>query len=238
MPGRAYRRTMPRIPRRTLPDGVYHVTTRGVDGCSVFRDDADYRAFLTLLRDVATAQRWHVIAFSLMPNHVHLVLACTRQALSDGFRYLNGVHAQRFNRKYARTRPPLGRPLRQPRDRHRRLPHRRRRVRPRQRRPRRPRAQPRRLPLARRPRRRAQPGRTHVRRIHYLPHGCRRTGRPRRPRAQPQGHHRPPAAEPPDLHHRPVRVRASRAWPSTRSTPRASAATSSRSRPTRASSCR
>ena len=94
---------MPRIPRRTLPDGVYHVTTRGVDGCAVFRDDADYRAFLTLLRDVATAQRWHVIAFSLMPNHVHLVLACTRRALSDGFRRLNGVHAQRFNRKYART---------------------------------------------------------------------------------------------------------------------------------------
>ena len=44
-----------------------------------------------------------MIAFSLMPNHVHLVLACTRRALSDGFRRLNGVHAQRFNRKYART---------------------------------------------------------------------------------------------------------------------------------------
>ena len=37
-----------------------------------------------------------------MPNHVHLVLACTRQALSDGCRRLNGVHAQRFNRKYER----------------------------------------------------------------------------------------------------------------------------------------
>ena len=38
-------------------------------------------------------------------------------------------------------------------------------------------------------------------------YGCRRARRPRRPRAQPQGHHRPPAAEPPDLHHRAVRLR-------------------------------
>ena len=37
--------------------------------------------------------------------------------------------------------------------------------------------------------------------------GCRRAGRPRRPRAQPEGHHRPAAAEPPDLHHRALRLR-------------------------------
>ena len=40
--------------------------------------------------------------------------------------------------------------------------------------------------------------------------GCRRARRPRRPRAQPQGHHRPPAAERAGLHHRAVRLRASR----------------------------
>ena len=37
--------------------------------------------------------------------------------------------------------------------------------------------------------------------------GCRRACCPWRPRAQPQGHHRPAAAESPDLHHRPLRVR-------------------------------
>src|SRR5262249_34684442 len=36
--------------------------------------------------------------------------------------------------------------------------------------------------------------------------GCRRADRPRCTRAQPQGHHRPAAAEPPDLHHRTLRI--------------------------------
>jgi hypothetical protein len=40
-----------------------------------------------------------------------------------------------------------------------------------------------------------------------------------------------------DRDHRPVRLRQSRRWPSTRCMPRASAAMSSRSRPTRGSSC-
>ena len=71
-----------------------------------------------------------------------------------------------------------------------------------------------------------------------LQDGRRRARRPRRPRAQPQGHHRPAAAERADLHHRALRLREVVASPSTRSTRRASGATSSRSRPTRASSCR
>ena len=82
------------------------------------------------------------------------------------------------------------------------------------------------------------PSRTSVRPGRMPPHGCRRACRPRRPRAQPEGHHRPPAAEPPHLHHRAVRLRQVVASPSTRSTRRASAATSSRSPRTRASSCR
>src|SRR6185437_10405648 len=50
------------------------------------------------------------------------------------------------------------------------------------------------------------PGRTHVRPVSLTPYAVRRADRPRRPRAQPQGRDRPPAAEPPDLHHGPLRL--------------------------------
>jgi hypothetical protein len=35
--------------RCDLPDGIFHVTTRGVDSCEIFRDDEDRLRFLRLL---------------------------------------------------------------------------------------------------------------------------------------------------------------------------------------------
>ena len=35
-----------------------------------------------------------------MPNHFHLLFEADRPSLSNGMRYLNGVYAQAFNRRY------------------------------------------------------------------------------------------------------------------------------------------
>ena len=51
---------MSRKRRSDLSDGTYHVTTRGVDGTLIFRDDLDRRAFLRLLVLVARRFNWHV----------------------------------------------------------------------------------------------------------------------------------------------------------------------------------
>ena len=69
---------------------------------------------------------------------------------------------------------------------------------------------------------------------HLVP--AHRRSRCGRVRAQPQEHHRRAAARQADRLHRPLRLGQVVAWRSTRSTPRASAATSSRCRPTPASS--
>lgn len=66
--------SMPRAPRQVLAGVVYHVVNRGSQRRTVFRDGRDYADFLSLL---ATARRRFavdVLAFVLMPNHVHLVL--------------------------------------------------------------------------------------------------------------------------------------------------------------------
>jgi putative transposase len=89
--------------RSDLPDGVFHVTTRGVDSCAIVRDDLDRVAFLRLLAEVARRFRWRVHAFCLMDTHYHLVPDTTRPRLSDGMKRLNGIHAQLFNRRHGRT---------------------------------------------------------------------------------------------------------------------------------------
>jgi putative transposase len=93
---------MPRAPRRRLPDGSYHVTSRGVDGCPIYLDGEDYRLFLVLLRTVVDRWDWFVHVLCLMPNHFHLVFDTTGPRLSAGMHRLNGVYAETFNAKHER----------------------------------------------------------------------------------------------------------------------------------------
>lgn len=94
---------MPRNARRTLGDGVYHATARGVAGLPIVRDDFDRLAILGLLDRVAARFGWVCHAFCLMSNHYHLVLATDVTGLARGMHRLNGVYAQRFNRRYDRN---------------------------------------------------------------------------------------------------------------------------------------
>lgn len=93
---------MARTPRRNLPDGIYHVTTRAVAGERAFRDDDDRRYFLGLLAKVGCDYRWTLDTFCLMTTHYHVLVESTREGLSDGLRVLNGDYARAFNRRYGR----------------------------------------------------------------------------------------------------------------------------------------
>jgi putative transposase len=90
--------------RRELPSpGIYHVTTRGVARTAIFLDDDERRLFLRLLADVVGRHDWRCHAFCLMTNHYHAVVETHLWRLSDGMQRLNGVYAQAFNRRHART---------------------------------------------------------------------------------------------------------------------------------------
>ncbi len=93
---------MPRRPRRDLPDGVFHVVSRGVAGCHIFADDHDRRLFVRLLAAARERVRWICHAFCLMGTHYHLVLEADVLRLGRGMHWLNGVYAQRFNRRHGR----------------------------------------------------------------------------------------------------------------------------------------
>src|SRR5262245_17389715 len=98
----AYSRTVPRVPRSHLPDGLFHATGRAVGDTLLFRDADDYRTFLLFLLDVVDGFDWDVRALCLMGTHYQLVLDTLRTDLSAGMKRLNERYARSYNDRYSR----------------------------------------------------------------------------------------------------------------------------------------
>ena len=92
---------MARPLREDFPGAVQHVFARGNRQQPLFRDDEDYRLYLALLAGVAAAKKWRVLAYCLMPNHVHLLIETPDANMARGMQHLHGLYARIFNDKYA-----------------------------------------------------------------------------------------------------------------------------------------
>ena len=95
-------RQMPRQARSNLDDGFFHVTARATGGERLFRGDLDLVDFVDLLSSTSGQFLWHCDTYCLMGTHYHLIVRSSREALSAGMQRLNGVYAQRFNRRHER----------------------------------------------------------------------------------------------------------------------------------------
>lgn len=94
---------MPRQPRLDAPGLLQHVMARGIQRCRIFRDEQDYRDFLTRLENILKATRIHCYAWALLPNHFHLLLRSEDVHLSRAMRSLMTGYAVTFNRRHRRN---------------------------------------------------------------------------------------------------------------------------------------
>ena len=91
---------MARLARFVLPGIPHHVTQRGNGRQQTFFSDADYGAYLDLLRIHCASHGVAVWSWVLMPNHVHLIVVpehvdALRAALSKVHRaYAGRIHAR------------------------------------------------------------------------------------------------------------------------------------------------
>lgn len=83
--------------------GFYHVCARGTGKQLIFEGDEDRWEFLELMRDCCREAGVTVIAWCLMGNHVHLVLADYEDAMSAAMHRLLLTYARRFNKRTGRT---------------------------------------------------------------------------------------------------------------------------------------
>ena len=74
---------------------------RGARRAPIFTQEADYALFLETLGEAVERFGIEAHAYSLMPNHYHLLLCTPLGNLSRAMRHLNAVYTQRMNRLYA-----------------------------------------------------------------------------------------------------------------------------------------
>src|SRR5688572_33460673 len=91
---------MARKLRIQFPGAIYHLMNRGDRRENIFRDDFDRESFLQTLADTCAKTGWQVHAFSLMPNHFHLVVETPQPNLVDGMKWFLGTYTSRFNRRH------------------------------------------------------------------------------------------------------------------------------------------
>ena len=91
---------MPRKPSIEIPGGFFHITARAVARMTLYHDEWDYAAWLTMLERTVEAFTWRCYAYCAMPNHFHLVIETPEPTRSAGMRHLNGSYAQRYNARY------------------------------------------------------------------------------------------------------------------------------------------
>jgi REP element-mobilizing transposase RayT len=91
---------MPRPLRAQIPDGIYHVTSRGNRRQPTFLDSDDHRFQLWCVDRTVARYGWTCGSWCHMPNHFHLLIQTPAPNLSRGMQDLNGLYGQVFNDRH------------------------------------------------------------------------------------------------------------------------------------------
>ena len=94
---------MARPPRLEIAGGIYHVIARGNEKREIFRDDFDRRTYLARLAECRRRYDFALLAFCLMPNHVHLAIQRGSVAIGKIVLTLHAFYGQRFNHRHERV---------------------------------------------------------------------------------------------------------------------------------------
>ena len=95
---------MPRPPRIIVADWCYHFLNRGNERAKIFHEPADYDAFIELVRQAQHRVFVPILAYCLMPNHLHFVVRPNSAAdLTQWAHWLFTSHAHRHRAKHDTT---------------------------------------------------------------------------------------------------------------------------------------
>ena len=95
---------MPRQARVVVPGVAHHVTQRGTGRQLVFYTRTDRLVYLRLLKEHGERAGVRILAYCLMPNHIHLIVVPeTEESLATALRRAHGRYAQYFNARKSRS---------------------------------------------------------------------------------------------------------------------------------------
>lgn len=94
---------MPRGPRVDFAGAVHHVYARGIEKRPIFLDDVDRKSFLDRIGKNLPKWGMRCLAWSLMPNHFHLLLQSDKGYLPSFMHCLLTGYSMRFNERHHRV---------------------------------------------------------------------------------------------------------------------------------------
>ncbi len=94
---------MPRGPRLDAEGALHHLMARGIERCSIFVTDEDRLDFLDRLERLVEAGAISIYAFSLMPNHFHILARTRNRPISRAMSSLLTGYAVSFNLRHKRA---------------------------------------------------------------------------------------------------------------------------------------
>lgn len=91
---------MSRIARIVITGYPYHITQRGNNRQAAFIDRNDYLCYIKLLSKYGAEYQLALIAYCLMPNHVHLIVIPGKEdSFAKTFNVCHMLYSQYFNKK-------------------------------------------------------------------------------------------------------------------------------------------
>ena len=94
---------MARKPRVHFPTALYHVIARGNQRQAIFLDERDFRTYLSFLAEYKSKHSFHLYAYALMKNHLHLLMAVEETPLSKIMQVLQFRYTRYFNKRYRKV---------------------------------------------------------------------------------------------------------------------------------------
>lgn len=94
---------MARKAREKCESNTYHVMLRGINRQQIFLDQLDNQRFLEVLTECRGISKFHLYAYCLMGNHVHLLLRVGEEPLEQVMKRIGTRYVVWYNNKYARA---------------------------------------------------------------------------------------------------------------------------------------
>lgn len=90
---------MPRPIRHFHPGGIYHITHRGHNKFHIFEETIDKAHFLDILRKVVAETGCHILYYTIMDNHYHLLVEMQEMPLDKVMHKINSRFAHYYASK-------------------------------------------------------------------------------------------------------------------------------------------
>ena len=92
---------MPRPHRIHLEGALNYVTSRALEGFTLFKDDRDYQTYLELVTEYRQRFGFKLFAYVLLPDHLHLCVEATNgTTISAIMHALNSRYTKYYNKRY------------------------------------------------------------------------------------------------------------------------------------------